>query len=131
MSVSITVDWHNPQKTILRQVYDATWSWDEYVASFRRIGALAAEVDHPIGIIAETGAVRHIPRHAIMYGSRAVKHLPPNVYLAVIVSPSAFVISMMTIIAKITRYRWRTAATVEEAQAILESARSALSPPTP
>lgn len=125
--MAITVEWDSPQKTIIRHVYGATWEWNEYVTSFEQIAALAAEIDYPVGVLAETAAIKRIPANSIFYGSRAIRNLPPNVLLYVVVSPSPLTLSIVRAIRKITGYPLEVASNDEAARRVIEAARSRVS----
>jgi hypothetical protein len=121
--VGISVYWDNAEKTILRQDYSQMWEWHEYEASFAQIRELASEVDHPIGIIADLGSIGRIPPDAIMHGSRAVRELPDNVSLCVVVTPSQLVMTLLRAIRAATRYeKIRVAGTIEDARLSIQAA---------
>lgn len=126
--MEIAVRWENPQKTIIRQVYSATWDWDEYLASFARINELAAEVTYPIGVIAETSAIRRIPPNALMHGSSALSNLPSNVFVYVVVSPSRLTLTIARAVAAVTRFNLQVAETADEARWIIEAGRRQRAP---
>jgi hypothetical protein len=118
--LEITVRWDNSQKTIIRQVYSATWDWEEYLASFQRIHDLAGEVRHPIGIIAETSAIRRIPPNALVHGSQAIGGLPKHVFVYVVVSPSRLTLTIARAVAAVTRFNLQVAETDDAARALIE-----------
>lgn len=89
---------------MLLQVYEQTWQWGEYRASFEQITQLAGEVSYPIGIIADVGGIRRIPAQAVLHGSWALRSLPSNVALSIVVTPSAFTLSLLQMIQTLTRY---------------------------
>lgn len=122
--MSIRVSWDTPDKTIIRQDYDADWSWEEFSAAFKRTAELAAEVDDMVGIIADTSGISQIPPKAIVHAARAVSQLPPNDQLvAIIVAPSPFVNTMVDLVARLTHYDVRFAATVAAARALIIAER--------
>jgi hypothetical protein len=120
-ALQITVEWDNAQKTIIRQIYSPTWEWDEYLASFARINQLADEVDHLIGVVAEAGGILRIPPNAVMYGSRAIGNLPPNVIAYVAVTPSRLSLSIIKVIRVVTRFNLQVTSSVEAARAMIEA----------
>jgi hypothetical protein len=118
--VSINVYWDNAEKTILRQDYDASWSWDEYDESFAEIRRLVDEAQHPVSIIAELARIRMIPPNAIMHGTRAVRELPAEVNLCVVVMPSRLAMTLLQAIQTVTRYeKIRVASSLEDAFRII------------
>jgi hypothetical protein len=123
--VGITVDWDNPQKTIIRQVYGATWNWDEFLAALKQIDALAAEVDHPLGLLADASAIRQLPpANAIMYGTRALSNMPSNVILIVVVSPSRLALSIIRTVQTVTRFNMQVASSLEDGRLLIEAERN-------
>jgi hypothetical protein len=120
--VGIDVYWDNAEKTILHQDYGATWGWQDYEAAFAQVHQFAGEIDHPFGIIADVGLVSSIPPDAIKHGSRAVRELPDNVSLCVVVTPSRLTMMLLQVIRAATRYeKIRIASSVEEARHLIEA----------
>lgn len=118
----ISVYWDNTEKTILRQDYGTTFDWHEYEESFAQIRRLASEVDHPIGIIADLGRIGRIPPDALMHGSRAIRELPANVSLCVVVTPSQLAMTLLRTIRVATRYeKIRVAGNIEDARLSIQA----------
>jgi hypothetical protein len=126
--MGLHVYWENDQKVIIRQVYDLTWTWDEYLAAFEKIRQLGGEVNCPIGMISELGNIRSVPPNAILYGARGIRSLPSNIVLTVMVTPSQLAQSLLKVILKATQFKnIQTAQTVEDArQMITEKRKSVL-----
>src|SRR4051812_8882902 len=103
--MGLHVYWENEQKIIIRQVYDMTWTWDEYLAAFEKIRQLGREVDYPIGMISQLGNIRNVPPNAIVYGARGIRSLPPNIVLTVMVTPSQLAQSLLNIIMKVAQFK--------------------------
>ena len=123
--MGLRVYWENDQRIVIRQIYDMTWTWDEYLASFAKIRQLACEVNDPIGMIAELGNIRSVPPNAILYGARGIRSLPPNIILAVMVTPSQLAQSLLTVILKATQFKnIQTAPTIEEAKEMILEKRT-------
>ena len=124
--MGLHVCWENEQKVIIRQVYDMTWTWDEYLAAFAKIRELGAGVDYPIGLIAELGNIRSVPPNAIVYGARGIRSLPQNIVLSVMVTPSQLAKSLLNIILKASQLKnVQTAQTVDEARKMIIDKRNA------
>ncbi|MCA0456237.1 MAG: hypothetical protein LCI00_19820 [Chloroflexi bacterium] len=96
--MGLQVFWEDETRQIIRQVYDMTWTWDEYLAAFEKIRQLASEVDHPIGMIAELENIKNVPPNAVLYGARGIRSLPSNLLLTVMVTPSSLAHSLLKVI---------------------------------
>ena len=124
--MGLRVYWEDEQKIIVRQVYDLTWTWDEYLAAFAKIRQLANEVDYPVGLIAEIGRIRSVPPNAILYGARGIRSLPSNIVLAVMVTSSPLALSLLNVILIATQFKHiQTASTVEDAKRMIADKRHA------
>lgn len=124
--MGLHVNWEDEQKIIIRQVYDLTWTWDEYLAAFVKIRQLANEVDYPIGLLAEVGRIRSVPPNAILYGARGIRSLPTNIVSAVMVTSSPLALSLLYVILTATQFKnVQTASTVEAAKQMIADKRQA------
>jgi hypothetical protein len=122
--MGLHVYWEDEQKIIIRQVYDLTWTWDEYLDAFAKIRQLANEVDYPVGLLAEVGRIRSVPPNAILYGARGIRSLPSNIVLAVMVSSSPLALSLLNVILTATQFKnVQTASTVEHAKQMITDKR--------
>ena len=124
--MGLHVNWEDEQKIIIRQVYDLTWTWDEYLAAFAKIRQLANEVDYPVGRLAEVGRIRSVPPNAILYGARGIRSLPSHIVLAVMVSSSPLALSLLNIILTATQFKnVQTAPTIEASKQMIADKRQA------
>jgi hypothetical protein len=124
--MGLDVYWEDQQKMIIRQVYDLTWTWDEYLAAFEKIRQLGQEVNYPIGMISEIGQIRSVPPNAILYGAKGIRSLPTNLVLTVMVTSSPLALSLLKLILTATQFKnIETAATVEEARHRIMEKRAA------
>ncbi len=118
--MGLHIFWDDEQKLILRQVYDLSWTWDEYLAAFAKIRELASEVDYPIGMISEIGMIKSVPPNAILYGARGIRSLPSNIVLTVMVTESQLALSLLNIILTATQFKnIETAKTAETANRMI------------
>ena len=118
--MGLHIYWEDDQKIIIRQVYDLTWTWDEYLAAFEKIRQLGNEVDYPIGMISEIGNIRSVPPNAILYGARGIRSLPSNIILTVMVTSSPLALSLLKVILTATQFKnIQTAATVADARRMI------------
>ena len=122
--MGLHVYWEDEQKIIIRQVYDMTWTWDEFLAAFAEIRRLGGEVDYPIGMISEIGRIRSVPPNAILYGARGIRSLPTNITLTVMVTSSPLALSMLKVILTVTQIQnIQTALSVEAARQMITEKR--------
>ena len=103
--MDIHVYWEDDQKIIIRQVYDMTWTWEEFVAAIEEIRRLESEVAHPIGMISEIGRIKSVPSNAILHGSRAIRRLPEDIVLTVVVTTSPLILSLLSVILTLTQFK--------------------------
>ena len=96
--MGLQVFWEDETRQIIRQVYEMTWTWEEYLAAFEKIRELASEVDYPIGMVSELDNIKNVPPNAILYGARGIRSLPPNLALTVMVTPSSLAHSLLKLI---------------------------------
>ncbi len=124
--MGLHIYWEDDQKIIIRQVYDMTWTWDEYLEAFEKIRQLGHEVNYPIGLIAELGLIRSVPPNAIVYGARGIRSLPTNIVLSAMVTPSQLAKTLLHVILKASQLKnVQTAATVDDARHRIMERRNA------
>ena len=122
--MGLQVYWEDEQKVIIRQVYDLTWTWDEFLKAFEEIRRLGGEVDYPISMISEIGLIRSVPPNAILYGARGIRSLPNNIILTVMVTSSPLALSFLKVILSVGQFQnIRTAPTVEIARQMIAEKR--------
>ena len=120
--MGLHVYWEDDQKIIIRQVYDLTWNWDEYLAAFEKIHQLGSTVNYPVGMISEIGQIRKVPPNAILYGARGIRSLPANIVLTVMVTSSPLALSLLNVILTATQFKnIQTANTVEDARQMINA----------
>lgn len=59
--MAVRIFWDNPEKTILRQVYEGVFSLEDYYAAINESAALTDGVDHPVDVIVEFEAAHSTP----------------------------------------------------------------------
>jgi hypothetical protein len=97
------VYWDNHEKTIIRCEADGLWTWDEYHQALDQIAAMMREVEHRVDLMNIRGNDRaSMPRGSAMpHFKRAMKIMPPNRGLMVLVTNSAFGKSMVSVFLKV------------------------------
>lgn len=83
----ISINWDNPQKTIIRNEFEGSWTWNEFVEAMDQVGKLMQTVSHPVDIL---GNMRpgNMPKtgNAIAVGRSAMLHWPANFQRLVLVT---------------------------------------------
>jgi hypothetical protein len=51
MQVKVQVIWDDDGKTIIRFIFEAQWTWDEFIAAQKTAYEMAATVQHNVGIV--------------------------------------------------------------------------------
>jgi hypothetical protein len=137
----ITVEWDNPEKTVVRMAMMGVWSWDEAYEKADEGYAMLQSVDYEVGIIIDMTQSHHIPDHAISNAQAMIKRRHPRTGLTVFVRVSTFFTAMWNIFSRVYtalahKQNSVFATTLEEARAILAvtyptPAKAATSKPTP
>ncbi len=118
--MSVHIFWEDETKQIIRQIYDMTWTWGEYLAAFEKIRQIASEVDCPIGMVSELDNIKNVPPNAILYGARGIRSLPSNIILTVMVTPSGLAHSLLKLILTAGQFEnITTAKSVEDAHRLI------------
>src|SRR5215831_17349536 len=89
--MTITVDWDDEAKTLLRYRYIGKWTWDEYIAANEQAVRLARSVDHSIDVIADFSEAILLPDKALSGFKRSMENSRYTFGVAVIVSRSELV----------------------------------------
>jgi hypothetical protein len=90
--MSITVDWDNAEQTIIRQIYQRHWQWDEFFEAADQTRAMVKTVSHQVDIIADFLNSGPLPLGpAMMNARRALSDLPSNWNSLVIVTANGFI----------------------------------------
>lgn len=122
----ITTDWDNPEKTIIRHIYEAKWALTDYHAAIETAHKLIDTVDHKVHIIADVRNSKILPNGVISQG-RSVASRPkhPNQGMTVIVGAGGLIRGMFDVFQKlygrnvdINSYKF--ASSLEEAHKVLE-----------
>lgn len=85
----VTVEWDNPEHTILRTESHGHWTWDEYHHAVDQALVMIKGVDHPVDLI-NMRAIDAItpPGNALPHLRRVMRDLPDNHRLTIMVNPN-------------------------------------------
>ncbi|QPC83243.1 hypothetical protein G4Y79_02380 [Phototrophicus methaneseepsis] len=81
----VSVDWANPEKTIVMQRIDGQWSMAEFYDVVQKSAQLLATVDHPVDIIVDLSTTNFVPQGVISGANKTESTVPPNQRLVIFV----------------------------------------------
>ncbi len=123
----VTVDWYNPEKTILCYTFDVQWTWDDIQNVLEIAFSLIDSVDHPIHVLLDLRANTSPPRISAA-GLRQVAHSPathhPNVTRIIIIGGGPMIRVLYDIFSRI----YPQAAAYYQFADTLETALARISP---
>lgn len=88
--MSVTVQWDNDDKTILRYTFEGDWTWEEYFIELTQGREMMASVSHDVCVFND---MQHITRFPINFVSRAkgvITSRPDNTGLAIFLTTDRF-----------------------------------------
>ena len=125
--MSITVNWDNDDKTVIRYDFADKWDWADFRAATVEAFALTRSVPHRVDSISNFHLGANLPPDALFQFSRIMKVAPSNRGTTVIVGGTTFINNLVSIFSKIYKplgKRLLIASTLDEA-------RTKLSEPAP
>jgi hypothetical protein len=123
----ITVEWDNPEKTVVRMTMIGKWTWDEAYAGAAEGYALLESVDYEVGVILDMTQTHHTPDRAITNAQAMIKRRHPRTGLTVFVRANTLFTTMWNIFSRlytVLAHKQNSvfAQTLDEARAILAKA---------
>ena len=118
----ISVEWENPEQTIMRWTLSGPWTWDEYRQAQTVSHSLLRSVTHPVDVIADMRDAPTLPRDAFSRFKETEVGLPANRSRVILVTNSMFVRSMAVTFNQVFLNRptqFELVASIEEAHALL------------
>jgi len=85
--------WDNKDKTVIRQVFDGRWTWEEfYQMNCNRIPEMMQSVDHTVHVFSDFSVARGVPiGGALTHARNVMRYYPENWGILVIVGANTFV----------------------------------------
>jgi hypothetical protein len=129
--MSIEVQWDNAEKTIVCQIFRPGWTWDEFYESTAiRTPTLMKEVSHTVSIISDFRDSGSMPMGgAVSRANSAMKNLPANWGVLVVVSDSSFIRALVNVFKRVyvgeMGRKTFAATTMDEAYRIINGETSA------
>lgn len=115
------VYWANEEKSILRCDSEGRWTWDEYHRSLDQVGEMAKTVSHRVDLInVECEGAKMPAGSPLPHFNRAIKVLPDNVGLNIVVIASPVVRAMAGMMRKMPGSNMHTIRMVETIEAAMD-----------
>ena len=121
--MGIKIVWDNEEKTIIRYVYDAKWTWDDFFKAKTESYNQIDTVSHKVGVIMDTPPDVAIPPGLLTHGRSALGHTHDNTAIIVVIIQNRFVQVMISTLVKVSvlaARRVQTAKNLDEAREIIE-----------
>lgn len=116
--MGITVEWDNPEKTILLFTNVGDQTWEEFFTAVKQTNEMIRSVPHNVDLIIDGRELKSIPPSAMTNFRNALNSLPTTTRVVGVVT-SPFLRAIGNIMQKITKVGMVSVATLEEARAIV------------
>jgi hypothetical protein len=117
--MTVTAIWDNDEKTIVRYIFEAGWTWDEFFAAKKRAHDMMDTVTHKFGVILHMPAENVIHPDILANARNGLLSKHANTSLIVVVSTRPFIRTMietLVALAPLANTGLETAATLDEAR---------------
>lgn len=115
--MGITVEWDNPEKTVLVFTNSGDQSWEEFFAGVKKVNEMIRSVPHDVALIIDGRDLKSIPPSAMTHFRNALDSLPSTTRVIGVVN-SPFIRAIGNIMQKITKIGMLSVSTIEEARAL-------------
>lgn len=124
--MGIQVVWDDAEQTIIRWDFDAEWDWNDFWDAFAKSIRLGEGYTKRVDVMPNVTQTKRLPIGALGAFKSADAKLPDFVKLVVVAGSDSMTRLMIKTFAQINRIdSWRTASTLDEARAIIQSDRQA------
>lgn len=124
--MSVTIQWDNPEKTIIYVRYER-WTWDEYYESLNECTRMCDAIGYPVYIICDL-VDNIVPKGgAISHAIASLKRSDGRVERIVLVTPNRFIRAMTQMSGRVLpefNRRYRMTDTVEHARELIAAERA-------
>ena len=130
--MGIEIIWDNEEETILRYVFDAYWTWEEFFAAKEKAYNMIDAGGQKVGVIIDTPTNMWLPHKLIVHGRRALQGRHEHTSMVMFVTSSPFVRTMMNAIITVSRglnVQLSITASVDEARALITERLAAVAQP--
>ena len=127
--MTVDMNWDDPSQTIMLCTSHGKWTWEEYHATLSQIVQLFKQVNQRVDLIITRETSSAMPPGSPMpHFQRAMRVMPPNVGLVVLVNTGSFSRALVSIFTRLagnkTSHDLIIVGSVEEARAKIASHRA-------
>jgi hypothetical protein len=124
--MSVAVVWDDDEKSIIRFIFEGSWTLDELYTAFDEQSQMLDSVDHKVDVIVDFRESNAVPEHLIgnfsrIFQSSGSSH--PNTGMTVLVGVGGFAQILADLFSKFFA-RLPTTTTLEEAHTIIADERA-------
>ncbi len=122
--MSITIQWDNEDKTVLYQVIEGHWSWNDVYPILEQINSMMEEIDHKVTLIINMQNSSMIPKGTLLNIVKLRVETHPNVNRVIMVGARNFVQLLYNTLSRLygqRGYSFTMVATLEEARTMADS----------
>jgi hypothetical protein len=123
----ITVQWDDDANTILRLVYIAPWTWDEFFEAFDEATGLVRRADYEVSVINDGRHAGQPPPDLLGHVQATIEVLPANLGLMIVAESEFYgktVVQLLQQMYPDSMSNWRITPTVDAARAMIREWRS-------
>jgi hypothetical protein len=99
--MGITAVWDNDEKTIIRYIYDGSWTWDDFYTAFGQAYKMIDTVNHRVDIIVDVRMSSLLPQNALSRGRQLSTSTHTNQGRTIVVGANALMRSVSNIFNKV------------------------------
>jgi hypothetical protein len=125
--MGITVEWDDPDQTILRTTFNKPWDWTDWDRAITEATQHVNSVSHPLCLIQDLREAGFPPKGGTWRFRQVVSTMQPHVKKVVFIGMASFVQSLLDIVSLVNRGRAPTkifgfARSLEEARVVAQAA---------
>jgi len=128
--MSVRLSWDSESQNVIYWQFDSQWNWDEFGKALDDAFSMGQENGQRVDVMVDTRGTRVVPNGAFPHLKRAAQASPENTGLIVVVSESAFINALISMVVQIYRdlgKRYRVVHSLDEARAMIGDDRAASS----
>ena len=126
--MAITTEWYDTEKTIIRNIHDGSWTWNEFHKAISDIEEMLETVPHRVMIIVDISKSSVMPAGVPSQFSKLRNFWThPKIEGAIMVGMSRFVQVFFSIFIKVSpqiSQLMQTAGTLDEAEKLIQERRN-------
>lgn len=121
--MSVTVDWFNEEKTIIKYQFEGQWKWEELYIALQQVDVMMNSVQHTVYIIVDYQKSSGVPAGALTHLRSSTMKAAPNWGGGVFIGISSLVQALLNVFTSLNKKlgeRYATAKNMETAYSIIQ-----------